>query len=322
MTQERKLFDLAGKRVWVAGHGGMVGSALCRRLALAGCTLLTVPRAQLDLRRQAEVEAWVAANRPDAVFMAAAKVGGIQANSAYPADFGYDNLAITANIIDSSYRAGVKKLMFLGSACIYPRLAAQPMAEDLLMTGPLEPTNEAYAAAKLAGIALCRGYRHQHGSDFITVIPTNLFGPGDKLDPAASHVVPAMFRKVAEAKRSGGPVEIWGTGTPRREFLYVDDAADAMVFLMEHYSQAEIINIGAGEDMSIADLARKVARVIGYDGAFSFDTSKPDGMPRKQLDASRLLALGWRPSTTTEDGLARTWAWVSEVLGAAPGGLS
>jgi GDP-L-fucose synthase len=315
MTSLPKLFDLAGKRVWVAGHRGMVGSALVRRLAASGCQVLTVDRATLDLRRQAEVEAWVAENRPDAVFIAAATVGGIQANSTRPGEFCYDNIAITTNIVHAAHLAGVGKLLFLGSSCIYPRLAEQPMREDSLWTGPLEPTNEGYAVAKLAGITLCKTYRRQYGRDFVSVIPTNLYGPGDNLDPASNHVVPATLTKVARARDNGGPVEVWGTGTPRREFLYVEDAADALVFLMEHWSGDDVINIGAGEDVSIADLARLAAQVVGYTGDFHFDTSKPDGMPRKQLEASRLLEMGWRPKTSLLDGLAATWAWIGEVGG-------
>jgi GDP-L-fucose synthase len=314
MAASAKLFDLAGKRVWVAGHTGMVGSALLRRLAGEACQLLTIPRAGLDLRRQAEVETWMSRERPDAVFLAAATVGGIQANSARPGEFCYDNLTITANIIHAAHLCGVGKLMFLGSSCIYPRLADQPMREDSLWTGPLEPTNQGYAVAKLAGITLCDSYRRQYGCDFVSVIPTNLYGPGDNLDPTVNHVVPAMLTKVARARQTGGPVEIWGTGTPRREFLYVDDAADAMVFLMEHWSADGVINIGAGEDVSIAELARLAAEVIGYRGTFQFDTTKPDGMPRKQLEASRLLAMGWRPRTPLREGLSKTYDWCTHAL--------
>lgn len=307
-------YSLEGKRVWVAGHRGMVGSALVRRLEQENCEILTVTRSELDLRRQKDVEDWVAANKPQAVFIAAATVGGIQANSSRPAEFLYNNLAITTNIIDASHQYGVEKLMFLGSACIYPRLAEQPMAESCLWTGPLEPTNEGYAVAKLAGITQCKTYRRQYGRDFVSVIPTNLYGPGDNLDPAASHVVPAMIRKVVLAKKSGSPVEIWGTGSPRREFLYVDDAADAMVFLMKAYSGEDVINIGAGEDVSIKDLAATVADVVGFDGPFEFDTSKPDGMPKKQLESSRLLDLGWRPQVSLRDGLERTYQWCDAAL--------
>lgn len=287
----------------------MVGSALLRCLRQEGCELLTVSHADLDLRRQAETEDWMRRMRPQAVIIAAARVGGIQANAAYPADFLYDNLAITTNIVHGAYLTGVEKLAFLGSACIYPRLAAQPMREDALLTGPLEPTNEAYAIAKIAGIGLCQSYRRQHGCHFIAPIPTNLFGPGDNFDPAASHVVPAMIRKVEEAKRTGGAVSIWGTGAPSREFLFVDDAADAIVFLMQHYDDEAPINIGCGEDITIRQLAERVAQAVGFTGPFEYDTSKPDGMPRKRLDSERILALGWRGKTTLLDGLRQTIAW-------------
>jgi GDP-L-fucose synthase len=302
-------YDLAGKRVWVAGHTGMVGAALVRRLQRENAEVLTVDHATLDLRRQAETEAWMRANRPQAVFIAAARVGGIQANAARPAEFIYDNLAITTNIIHAAWLAGVEKLAFLGSACIYPRLADQPMREDALLTGPLEPTNEAYAVAKIAGVKLCEAYRTQYGCRFIAPIPTNLFGPGDNFDPAASHVVPAMIRKVQDAAATGGPVAIWGTGTPVREFLFVDDAADAIVFLMRHYDDAPPINIGGGEDVTIRQLAESVAAAAGISPDFVFDTSKPDGMPRKRLDSDRLFALGWRPATPLVDGLRRTMDW-------------
>jgi GDP-L-fucose synthase len=302
-------YSLRGKRVWVAGHRGMVGSALLRRLAREDCELLTIAHAELDLRRQADTEAWMRLTRPQAVFVAAARVGGIQANAAYPADFIYDNIAMTTNIIHGAHLVDVEKLAFLGSACIYPRLAAQPMREDSLLTGPLEPTNEAYAIAKIAGIGLCQAYRRQHGRNFIAPIPTNLFGPGDNFDPAASHVVPAMIRKIVEAKRDGGAVSIWGSGTPSREFLYVDDAADAIVFLMQHYDEDAPINIGCGEDVTIRRLAEEIAAALDFAGPFEYDTSKPDGMPRKRLDAERILALGWRGNTKLIDGLRATIEW-------------
>ena len=301
-------YTLRGKRVWVAGHSGMVGSALLRRLRREDCELLTVSHAELDLRCQADTEAWMRRTRPQAVFIAAARVGGIQANAAYPADFIYDNLSITTNIIHGAHLVGVEKLAFLGSSCIYPRLAAQPIREDALLAGPLEPTNEAYAIAKIAGIGLCQAYRRQHGRNYIAPIPTNLFGPGDNFDPAASHVVPAMIRKVTEAKLTGRAVSIWGSGTPTREFLYVDDAADGIVFLMRHYDGEEPINIGCGEDVSIRQLAEQVAAVLGFTGTFEYDTSKPDGMPRKRLDADRILALGWRGTTSLAEGLRQTVA--------------
>lgn len=306
-------FPLTGKRVFVAGHGGMVGSALMRRLSSAGCTVLTAPRSELDLRRQAETEAWLLEHRPDAVIAAAAKVGGILANDRYPADFLFDNLAITANLVHGAYRAGVAKLMVLGSSCMYPRLAIQPIREDSLLTGPLEPTNQWYAMAKLAGLKLCQAYRRQYGSDFITAVPTNLFGIGDNFDLAASHVVPAQIRKVHEAKTAGrGEVEIWGTGTPEREFLYVDDAADALVFLLERYSSEEPINVAGGETVTILKLVELVAESVGWSGRLVCDTSKPDGMPRKALDASRLLDMGWRPRIGLAEGLTRTYTWFRE----------
>ncbi len=297
---------LAGRRVWVAGHRGMVGQALVRRLGAAGAEVLTVDRAGLDLRRQADVEDWMAEARPEAVFIAAAVVGGILANDARPAEFIYDNLAIEANLIHAAARLGVSKLMFLGSSCIYPKLCPQPMKEEHLLTGPLEPTNEWYAVAKIAGIKLAQAYRRQHGKDFISVIPTGLYGPGDTFDPKVSHVIPALIRKIEEAKASGGPVEIWGTGTPRREFLYVDDAADALVFLMERYSDERIINAGQGEEVSIAELARRIAAVDGYKGEFKFLTDRPDGMPLKRLDGTRLADMGWRPRTPLDVGLKNT----------------
>lgn len=304
------VYPLAGKRVWVAGHTGMVGSALVRRLTAAGAQPLAVGRDAVDLRRQSDVEAWMLRERPQAVFVAAATVGGILANDTRPAEFLYDNLAIEANIIHGAHLAGVEKLMFLGSSCIYPKFADQPIVEDSLLTGAFEPTNQWYATAKVAGIKLCQAYRRQYGRDFIAVVPTNLYGPGDNFDLAASHVVPALIRKIQAAKAAGiGPVEVWGTGRPRREFLYVDDAADALVFLMERYSGEEIVNVGSGEDVSIAELTEMVAAAVGYDGGFHYAVEKPDGMPRKGLDASRCLALGWRARTSLRDGLERTCAW-------------
>lgn len=309
-----RLFDLSDKRVWVAGDRGMVGSALLRQLEGADCQVLTVGRDELDLRRQGDTEAWIDANRPDVVFVCAATVGGILANDSRPADFIHDNLAIVHNVVHGAHRTGVGKLMFLGSSCIYPKHAEQPMAEADLLTGPLEPTNQWYAVAKIAGIKLCQAYRRQYGDDFIAVIPTNLFGPGDNFDPAASHVVPALIRKVTEARKNGGPVEIWGSGKPRREFLYVDDAARALIFLMENYSAEEIINIGAGESVSIAELARLIACEVGYSGGFRYATEKPDGMPKKQLDSRRILELGWRPTVSLRDGLRTTIDWIQRCL--------
>ena len=304
------LFPLAGRRVFVAGHRGMVGSAIVRRLAGEGCEILTVGRGQVDLRRQQPTEDWIAAQRPDAVIVAAATVGGILANASRPADFIYDNLAIETNLVHAAHQARVKKLLFLGSSCIYPKFATQPMAEDALLTGALEPTNEWYAIAKIAGIKLCQAYRKQHGDDFISAMPTNLYGPGDNFDLASSHVVPALIRKIEEARLSGSPqVEIWGSGTPRREFLYVDDLADACVFLLKRYSGHEHVNVGTGTDLTIRELAATIARVVGYRGSFTYDSSKPDGTPRKLLDVSRLAALGWRASTSLEAGLKQSYDW-------------
>ncbi|MGJ4945801.1 GDP-L-fucose synthase [Bradyrhizobium sp. HKCCYLS1011] len=297
-------FELKGKTVFVAGHRGMVGGALVRRLAREQVELLTVGRSELDLRDQAAVFAWFATMKPQVVFLAAAKVGGIVANNTLRAEFIYDNLAITANVIHAAYVNGAEKLMFLGSSCIYPKLAAQPLREDAMLTGPLEPTNEPYAIAKIAGIKLIEAYRSQYGCDFINVMPTNLYGPGDNYHPEYSHVVAALIRRFHEAKVSGVPeVVVWGTGAPRREFLYVDDMADASVHLMKIYSGADLINIGTGTDISITDFARVVAAVVGYAGAIAFDPSRPDGTPRKLLDVSRLTKLGWRATTSLEDGI-------------------
>ena len=308
-----RLFPLAGRRVFVAGHRGMVGSALLRRLAQENCVLLTVGRSEVDLRRQDQAERWFAAQRPDAVFMAAATVGGILANDTRPAEFIYDNLAIAANVAEAARGSGVGKLLFLGSSCIYPRLAPQPMAEEALLTGPLEPTNQWYAVAKIAGLKLCAAYRRQYGCDFITAQPTNLYGPGDTYDLAASHVVPALIAKTHGAKLAGArEVEIWGTGTPRREFLHVDDLADALVFLMERYSGESHINVGCGEDVSIRELADLIAEVVGYSGGFRYAHDKPEGAPRKLLDISKLTAMGWRPRIPLKTGLEETYRWFCE----------
>ncbi len=297
-------FELKGKTVYVAGHRGMVGGALVRRLAHEGVELLTIGRREVDLRDQAAVAAWFAAKRPQAVFLAAAKVGGIVANNTLRAEFIYDNLVIATNVIHAAHVNGAEKLMFLGSSCIYPKLAAQPLREDSMLTGPLEPTNEPYAIAKIAGIKMVEAYRSQYGADFINVMPTNLYGPGDNYHPEYSHVVAALIRRFHEAKVNGvKDVVVWGTGTPRREFLYVDDLADACVHLMKTYSSDELVNIGTGEDITIADFARVVAKTIGYAGTLSFDPSRPDGTPRKLLDVSRLAKLGWRASTSLEDGM-------------------
>jgi GDP-L-fucose synthase len=304
-----KLYDLQGKRIWVAGHRGMVGSALVRRLATTGVQLLSADRKSLDLRRQQEVEQWLRDNRPDAVFVLAATVGGIEANRTRPAEFLYDNLIIAANIIHAASSVSVSKLMFLGSSCFYPRDTESPIREASLLTGPLEETNEWYAVAKIGGVKLCQAYRRQYGKDFIAVVPTNLYGPGDNFTVQGSHVVPALIRKIHEAKTgNGGPVEIWGTGSPVREFLYVDDAADALVFLMENYSSEQIINVAGGEHVSIRELAELIADVLDYRGGFNFDVSRPDGMPRKVLDSTRLRSMNWRASTTLRDGIAKTYA--------------
>ncbi len=303
-------FSLAGRRVWVAGHRGMVGQALVRRLAHENCQLLNAERGSLDLRRQEQTEQWVATHRPDVVFVAAATVGGILANDTRPAEFLYDNLTIAANVIEASCRAGVTKLLYLGSSCIYPREAAQPMTEAALLTGPLEPTNQWYAVAKIAGLKLCQAYRRQHGFDCISAMPTNLYGPGDNFDPRSGHVIPALLRRIHEAKeQSAASVSLWGTGKPRREFLHVDDCADALVHLMKSYSAEEHVNVGSGRDVTIQELAELIARVVGYSGRFEFDRSKPDGTPRKLLDVSRIESLGWSATTDLETGLLGTYDW-------------
>ena len=300
----RTPFELQGKTVFVAGHRGMVGSALQRRLAQENALLLTAGREELDLRDQAAVNRWFAGHRPQVVFMAAAKVGGIAANNALRGQFIYDNLVMATNVIHAAYVSGVEKLMFLGSSCIYPRLAAQPIVEEALLTGSLEPTNEPYAVAKIAGLKMTQAYRQQYGADFISAMPTNLYGPGDNYHPEHSHVVAALIRRFYEAKRSKAPsVVIWGTGTPRREFLYVEDLADACVFLVKNYSDDKPINVGVGEDIAIADFAAEVAVTVGYGGEIEFDPSRPDGTPRKLLDVGRLSRLGWRAKTSLREGL-------------------
>ena len=315
MVAETQLYSLTGKRVWVAGHRGMVGSAICRRLATEECEILTVPRTVVDLRRQSEIEEWIEAERPDAVFVAAATVGGILANDTRPADFLYDNLIIETNIIEASKQVGVEKLLFLGSACIYPRMAEQPMAEEALLTGPLEPTNEWYAIAKIAGIKLCQAYRRQYDCDFISAMPNNLYGPGDNFDLQSSHVVPALIRKAHEARFKGDKtMSVWGTGTPLREFLYVEDLADALIFLMETYSWESHVNIGSGEEVSIRELNEMICRVVGFEGDLEFDISKPDGAPRKLLDVAMLQSLGWEPTTTLEAGLRKAYDWYLSTL--------
>jgi GDP-L-fucose synthase len=303
-------YDLGGRRVWVAGHRGMVGAALVRRLRATGCEILTAGREEVDLVRQDAVERWMERARPHAVLLAAARVGGIVANDTRPADFIYDNLMIEANVVHAAWKTGVEKLLFLGSTCIYPRLAPQPLDEESLLTGPLEPTNEWYAIAKIAGIKLCQAYRRQHGARFISAMPTNLYGPHDNYDLLHSHVVGALMVKIHRAKLAGAPsVEVWGTGTPRREFLHVDDCADACVFLLENYDDAGIVNIGVGSDVTIAEFAETLARVIGWSGRFDYDRSRPDGTPRKLVATGRINALGWRARIGLEEGLRSAYAW-------------
>jgi GDP-L-fucose synthase len=303
-------YALRSKRVWVAGHRGLVGSAILRRLAREDCDVLVAPRDKADLRDAAQVDRFLRETRPQAIFLAAARVGGIHANNTRPAEFIGENLMIQTNVIDAARRHGVEKLMFLGSSCIYPRLAPQPIPEDALLSGPLEPTNEWYAIAKIAGIKMCQAYRRQYGCDFVSAMPTNLYGPGDNFDLLQSHVVPALLAKAHAAKvQRAESLEVWGTGRALREFLYVDDAADGIVFLMQHYSDEPIVNLGTGIETSIAELAELVCRTVGFQGRIRFDASRPDGTPRKVVDVSRLAALGWRAGTSLEEGLARTWQW-------------
>ncbi len=303
------IFELGGKRVFVTGHTGMVGAAIVRRLERENCDIVFATRRELDLRQSDAVDHFMTRAKPDAVFVAAGKVGGIRANSTYPADFIADNLAIALNTIRAAHRCKVKKLVYLGSSCIYPRLAPQPMSPDMLLTGLLEPTNQWYAIAKIAGIKLCEAYRLQHGADFVSVMPTNLYGPGDNYHPDDSHVPAALLRRFHEAKiNNSQSVLVWGTGRPQREFLAVDDLADACVFVMQRYSASELVNIGTGEDLTIADFARLVADVVGYEGKIEFDTSRPDGAPRKLLDVSHINALGWRATTALREGLQRMYA--------------
>jgi GDP-L-fucose synthase len=307
------VFDLAGKRVYVAGHRGMVGSALMRRLASESCELLTASRETLDLVDQAAVRSWFGANRPDVVFLAAAKVGGIMANQTFPADFLFDNLMIEANVMHAAHSCAVQKLVFIGSSAIYPRLAPQPIPEDALLTGPLDPAHEGYAVAKIAGVKLAQAYRRQHGRDFISALPTNLYGPGDNFDPLTSHVLPALIRKVHEAKLAGAPrIVMWGTGSPRREFLHVDDCADALVRLATHYRGEEHVNVGSGSDVTVLELTQLVADIVGFTGAIEHDLSKPDGTPRKLMNADRLRALDWQPKIALRDGIAAVYTWFAE----------
>ncbi len=303
-------FSLAGKRVYVAGHRGMVGSGLVRRLEREDCEILTAGRGEVDLLSQTATHAYLAREKPDCVIVAAAKVGGIHANNSFPAEFLYENLMIEANLIHGAHLAEVERLLFLGSSCIYPREAPQPMPEDCLLTGPLEATNEWYAVAKIAGIKLCQAYRAQYGRDYISAMPTNLYGPGDNFNLANSHVLPALMRKAHEAKLAGAAeLPVWGSGRPRREFMHVDDLADALVYLLRTYSGAEHVNVGVGSDVSIRELAETVAQTVGLDAELVFDPSKPDGTPRKLMDVSRLTAMGWRARIGLEEGIAQTYDW-------------
>jgi GDP-L-fucose synthase len=303
--------------IYVAGHRGLVGAALERTLSARGFErLVHRTHAELDLADRNAVNAFFDAERPEYVFLAAALVGGIVANSTYPAEFIRNNLEVELSVIDAAHRHGVRKLMFLGSACIYPKVCPQPIKEEYLLTGPLEPSNAPYAIAKIAGISLCQSYHRQYGANFVSVMPTNLYGPGDRFDLRNSHVLPAILRRLHEARQSGAPsVTIWGTGTPRREFMHVDDLASACVHLMEHYDSPEIVNIGTGEDISIADLARKIQALVGYDGRLEFDSSKPDGTPLRRLDISRLLATGWAPAIGLDEGLKQTYEWYLANVG-------
>lgn len=309
------MYALSGKRVYVAGHNGMVGRAVVRALEKEACTILTAERRDADLIRQSEVENWMQAQKPDAVIVCAARVGGILANDSYPADFIYDNLMIEANIIRAAHDIGVEKLLFLGSSCIYPKMAAQPMREEALLTGALEPTNEWYAIAKIAGIKLCQAYRKQYGADFISAMPTNLYGPYDNFDLQSSHVIPALMRKCHEAKKAGAEtMDVWGSGKVMREFLHVDDCAAGIVFLLKNYSEMEHANLGTGEDVTIIELAETIKKVVGFDGGLTFDASKPDGTPRKLLDVSKINQLGWRHRHNLEAGLQSTYRWFNEYV--------
>lgn len=304
------LFPIVGKRIWVTGDRGLVGSSVVRRLGQVDCQILTAHRSELDLRDQAAVRVWMTQNQPEVVVLAAAKVGGIFANSEKPAEFLYDNLMIESNIIHAAYQTGVQKLLFLGSSCIYPKHADQPMRESSLLTGPLEPTNEWYAIAKIAGLKLCEAYRKQYNCDFISAMPTNLYGTGDNFDLAGGHVLPALIRKAHEAKLADAPeLPVWGSGSPLREFLHVDDLADACVFLIENYSSDQHVNIGTGEEISIRDLAELIKDVVGFHGRITFDPSKPDGTPRKLQDITRQLELGWRARIRLRDGIEQTYRW-------------
>ena len=309
-------YDLKGKRIWVAGHRGMVGAALMRRLAEENCELLTVTRSDLDLRRQESVERWMTREKPTTVIVAAATVGGIFANDTRPAEFLYDNMMIAGNIVEASRQIGVEKLLYLGSSCIYPRLAPQPMREDSLLSGPLEPTNQWYAVAKISGLMLCRAYRRQYGCDYISAMPTNLYGANDNFDLYSSHVIPALMAKAHAAKLNrSNELSVWGTGKPRREFMFVDDLADALVFVLKKYSAEEHINIGVGYDVTIHELVETLAKVVDIESLIKFDPTKPDGSPQKLMDSSRLLSMGWKPLTGLEEGLQKTYAWYIENIG-------
>jgi len=313
LPSENMQFDLSGKTVWVAGETGLAGSALLRRLRQEDCKLLSAPRSVLDLTQQQEAENWLAENKPDLVFLAAARVGGIGANTCYPAEFIHDNLAISQNVIHGAYKAGVQKLVYLGSSCIYPKAAKQPISEEVLLSGPLEETNQWYAIAKIAGLKMCQAYRREYGCDFISVMPTNLYGPGDKFDPENSHVIPAMMTKMHGAKVSGAKeVELWGSGKPLREFLYVDDLADALVHAARYYSDEIPMNIGSGQEISIQNLAELIKKVVRFQGDVVFKPEKPDGTPRKFLDCTKLGQLGWRAQTSLEEGLHTTYKWFCE----------
>lgn len=308
-----ELYSLSGKKIWIVGHNGMVGSAISRRLDQENCNVLTVGRDDLDLTRQSDVEDWLSSHEIDAVFLAAAKVGGIYANATYPAEFLYDNLMIAANVIHASWKQKIEKLMFLGSSCIYPRMAPQPMTEDALLTGSLEPTNEWYALAKISGIKLCQAYRQQYGCDFISAMPTNLFGPGDNFHPENSHAPAALMRRMHEAKVGGQKsVIVWGTGKPKREFLYVDDLADGLVFLMKKYSDNCHVNVGTGVAESMIDFANRLKRIVGFDGELQFDIGRPDGPPVKLMNISKINGLGWHAETALQDGLERYYTWFLE----------
>ena len=308
-------YSLTGKRVWVNGYRGMVGQALVRRLETIDCEILKTTSDDLDLRRQADAEDWMNDSKPEAVFLCAATVGGIMANDTRPAEFLYDNLAIEANVIHGAWRAGVEKLLYLGTGCMYPREAPQPIPEDCLLTGPLEPTNQWYAVAKIAGLKMCQAYRRQYGCDFITALPTNLYGPGDNFDPQDSHVIPALIQKAHAAKTEGAKsMEVWGSGAPLREFLYVDDAAEILVFLLQTYSEEAHINVGLGKELTIREVAESIVHVVGFEGELVFNTEKPDGMPRKLLDAKRLSQLGQSSTISLEDGLNRTYTWFLENI--------